>query len=469
MAIDDKGAKERFTGFKRRSQAAAEAGAQQSAAGPAEASAVPAGTPGEPRASFFAELPLDAVVPKQVQQRRTFHRAALERLGRSIERIGLIEPIVVVPIEFDALGEPTKYQIRAGERRWRAMRMVGFKTITASIMSAGAAEDPEVQLLDAEVMSDENAFREDLNIIENAMQLDSLIERRMAVHLKKTGEAGERKKFVAVIAQERGLSVSEVYRRLSLLDAPAYLQDALAREDESKTPSRAQAYALVDYAGALIEKRLRDPLVAKGKRLHDDIREWVDSGGKLADEDAEPLEADGEAAGGEGEGESAGEVGTKTRLRVDADVLRALPNYCKVARKKLPEVRALLKKYGSAMARAEEQFRTMVDGACDPKKRHSSTYITGARKKLLAATGGSQEPAAGEEAAAAPQSDSEGHQAPAVEFVANSLWSMDAGRLVVSTDQASLAAASAAELEAARRAVATALAAIDAALEAVSK
>jgi len=109
------------------------------------------------------ELRIMEVEPNKNQPRKDFSEEALEELAASIKEHGLLQPILVRPT---ASG---RYQIIAGERRWRASRKAGLSTIKAVIREFRDEEVMEIALI-------ENLQREDLNPIEEAEGYGSLIE-----------------------------------------------------------------------------------------------------------------------------------------------------------------------------------------------------------------------------------------------------------------------------------------------------
>lgn len=104
--------------------------------------------------SDLKELPLSEVVRDEEQPRKEFSEEALEALANSIKEHGVLQPIVVVK-------EDGEYKIVAGERRWRASKKAGLKTIPAIVRTIDAQERLELSII-------ENAQREDLNAIEMA-------------------------------------------------------------------------------------------------------------------------------------------------------------------------------------------------------------------------------------------------------------------------------------------------------------
>lgn len=137
------------------SAAAPRPGAPQATPSTAAASAVPDGLPG------YREIPVDAVEPNPYQPRKEFSDDALADLVESIRAEGLLQPVVV-----RAVGD--KFQLIAGERRWRAFQKLGLKTIPARVMTSNDASTAALALI-------ENLQRADLNPIEEAHGYASLI------------------------------------------------------------------------------------------------------------------------------------------------------------------------------------------------------------------------------------------------------------------------------------------------------
>lgn len=120
--------------------------------------AVPVANPALP----FREIAVERVVPAPHQSRRVFDDSALRELADSIRAEGLLQPIVVREIA------DGKFELIAGERRWRAFQILKLKTIPARIVKASDASSAAMTLI-------ENLQREDLNPIEEAIGLGSLM------------------------------------------------------------------------------------------------------------------------------------------------------------------------------------------------------------------------------------------------------------------------------------------------------
>ena len=109
------------------------------------------------------ELNILDIEPNHEQPRKVFDQNALEELANSIKEHGLLQPIVVKPV---ANGT---YRIIAGERRWRASRLAGLKTVPVIVKDFA-----EQQVMEAALI--ENLQRQDLNAVEEALGYKALID-----------------------------------------------------------------------------------------------------------------------------------------------------------------------------------------------------------------------------------------------------------------------------------------------------
>ena len=162
--------------------------------------------------SNLSEIAIDLIESNPNQPRREFDESALKELAASIREIGIITPIT---LRQTADG---KYQIIAGERRWRASQMAGLKAIPAYIRTA---EDDNVM----EMALVENIQREDLNAIEIALAYQHLSET--------TGMTQER------ISTRVGKSRTSITNYLRLLKLPAQIQMALKTKEMDMGHARA--------------------------------------------------------------------------------------------------------------------------------------------------------------------------------------------------------------------------------------
>jgi ParB family transcriptional regulator, chromosome partitioning protein len=126
--------------------------------GGAAAAAAPAM---RPAASGPLHVDIDLIEPSPYQPRTRFREEALEELARSIQSSGIIQPLVLRPIG-------SRYQLIAGERRWRASQLAGLKSVPAIVRQV-----PDELALEMTLV--ENIQREDLNAIEQARAFERLM------------------------------------------------------------------------------------------------------------------------------------------------------------------------------------------------------------------------------------------------------------------------------------------------------
>src|SRR5919106_927026 len=109
------------------------------------------------------ELPVDMIEPNPEQPRSSFEPAALDALAGSISSAGLLQPLIVRPLDGG------RFELVAGERRWRAAQKAGLERIPAVIRTS-----PEDERLQAALI--ENMVREDLNPVEEARACAALVD-----------------------------------------------------------------------------------------------------------------------------------------------------------------------------------------------------------------------------------------------------------------------------------------------------
>ena len=175
--------------------------------------------------STINEIPIDQIEANPNQPRREFEETALNELAQSISEIG-----IVVPITLRQIGEH-KYQIIAGERRWRASQIAGLTSLPAYIRTIKDEEVMEMALV-------ENIQREDLNDIEIALAYEHLLET--------SGMTQEK------VSKRVGKSRTAVTNYLRLLKLPAQVQMAL----QNKTISMGHARALLSLESPAQQIRL---------------------------------------------------------------------------------------------------------------------------------------------------------------------------------------------------------------------
>ena len=162
--------------------------------------------------STINEIPLEQIEANPNQPRREFDEDALQELANSINEIGIIQPITLRQVE------DNKFQIIAGERRWRASQLAGLQAIPAYIRTIKDESIMELALV-------ENIQREDLNAIEIALAYEHL--------LSAEGMTQER------VSERVGKSRTAITNYLRLLKLPAQVQMALQKKEIDMGHARA--------------------------------------------------------------------------------------------------------------------------------------------------------------------------------------------------------------------------------------
>jgi ParB family transcriptional regulator, chromosome partitioning protein len=138
----------------------------------------------------LAKLPLDRLQRGRYQPRTDMRAETLEQLAASIKSQGVVQPIVVRPIDGNQPFESQRYEIIAGERRWRAAQMAGLADIPAVIRRIPDEAAIAVALI-------ENIQRENLNPLEEARALDRLIQEFQMTHQQAADAVGRSRAAVS--------------------------------------------------------------------------------------------------------------------------------------------------------------------------------------------------------------------------------------------------------------------------------
>ena len=183
--------------------------------------------------STINEIPLAQIEPNPNQPRHDFDEDSLNELAQSIAAIGIIQPITLRQTD------EQRFQIIAGERRWRASQMAGLETIPAYIRTADDENIMELALI-------ENIQREDLNAIEIALAYEHLLE----------GDGMTQEK----VSRRVGKSRTAITNYLRLLRLPAQVQIAL----QKKVIDMGHARALLAIESPSLQIKLFNEVVKNG-------------------------------------------------------------------------------------------------------------------------------------------------------------------------------------------------------------
>lgn len=207
----------------------------------------------EPQAEgSYHLLPLEAIEANPQQPRKSISQDALRELAQSIQQQGLLQPVLVRPVGRDA----GRYQIVAGERRWRACTLAGLGQIPCIVTELSDAESLVIGLI-------ENLQREDLNPMEESEALQRLI-----LELEVSQEA---------LAERIGRSRSSIANSLRLLQLEEEVQDAV--RDGRLATGQARTLLAVDDPEArkrLFALALQERLTVRD--LEDAVAYWKEQG-----------------------------------------------------------------------------------------------------------------------------------------------------------------------------------------------
>jgi ParB family transcriptional regulator, chromosome partitioning protein len=193
------------------------------------------------------EIPLNLIEPNPNQPRVHFDEESLSELAASIREIGVLQPILVRAVDED------RYQIVAGERRWRAARRAGLATVPAMVRDVDEAASVEHALV-------ENLQREDLNPLEEAAAYQQLIEDFQLTHDD--------------VAKRVGRSRAAVTNTLRLLQLPPAVQHLVSENRLSSGHAR----ALLGTPDRALQERLAHLALEESwsvRSVEDAVREAV--------------------------------------------------------------------------------------------------------------------------------------------------------------------------------------------------
>lgn len=170
------------------------------------------------------QIDVTRLSPNPDQPRTVFDETALSELAASIKQYGIVQPLVVTP-------DGKQYHIIAGERRWRAARQAGLKTVPALVRTAKEQERLELAIL-------ENVQRVDLSPLETAVSVERLHQQFNLTY--------------AEIGKRLGKAETTVHNTVRLLQLPLEAREALAAGEISEGHAR-QVLALKDMPEAQLE------------------------------------------------------------------------------------------------------------------------------------------------------------------------------------------------------------------------
>jgi ParB family chromosome partitioning protein len=213
-------------------------------------------------------IPVDLLQRGQYQPRMDMRQDSLEDLANSIRSQGVVQPIVVRPI--GKTGDTQRYEIVAGERRWRAAQLAGLQEIPAVVREVADEDAIAMALI-------ENIQRENLNPLEEARALDRLIREFDLTH--------------AEAAKAVGRSRASVSNLLRLQD----LSDKVKTMVEQRQIEMGHARALLAISDAVQQQDVARQVARKGLSVRETerlVRRALDSGTKKPAQPTSPANGD---------------------------------------------------------------------------------------------------------------------------------------------------------------------------------
>ena len=196
------------------------------------------------RPAAVRNIPVDRVDPNPNQPRLAFDQVSLDELTGSVREHGVLQPILVRP------HSAGRYQLVAGERRWRAARAAGLATIPALIEEIDDDTALEIAVI-------ENLQREDLSPIDEALIYDKMIHQH-GYSIRK-------------LAQKLGKDKGYLENRLRLADAPPEIRDLVSLRKDTLS----HAYELLKVSDPKKRKKLAE-MVGRGELSLVKLREKIE-------------------------------------------------------------------------------------------------------------------------------------------------------------------------------------------------
>jgi ParB family chromosome partitioning protein len=193
--------------------------------------------------SKILQVPIEDIIPNRFQPRLAFDDASLNDLATSIKQHGIIQPLVL-------RRKGDKYEIIAGERRYKAAKIAGLITVPAIISNLDDNASAEVAIV-------ENVQRKNLTAIEEAKSYQTLLDKGYMTQED--------------LARKMGISQSAISNKLRLLTLDEEVQDAILKEKISERHAR----TLLKVPDKMAQKRLLNKIIAERmtvKQLEDEIK-----------------------------------------------------------------------------------------------------------------------------------------------------------------------------------------------------
>jgi ParB family chromosome partitioning protein len=239
-----------------RSQAAQRLSEERSELSPAIISLLGDDMTARTKGGSIRNVPLDRIDPNPDQPRLTFDEDSLQELAASITEHGVLQPILVRP------GQDGRYQLIAGERRWRSAQIAGLRQIPAIVEEIDDDTALEIAII-------ENLQREDLSPLDEALMYERM-----------TTEHGY---SLRKLAQKLGKDKGYIENRLRLADAPSEIKQLVSLRKDTLS----HAYELLKVDDPRKRRKLAEQ-VARGELSLVKLRERIDGKPGRGPVDVEP-------------------------------------------------------------------------------------------------------------------------------------------------------------------------------------
>jgi ParB family chromosome partitioning protein len=206
------------------------------------------------RHATIKHIPLDQIEPNPEQPRLAFDETTINELAASIREHGVLQPVLVRPVG------PHRFQLIAGERRWRASRVAAVATIPAMVDDIDDETAMEIAII-------ENLQREDLSPLDEAAMYDRMIR--------------EHGYSIRRLAEKLGKDKGYVENRLRLADAPPEIRQLVSVRKDTLS----HAYELLKVGDPKRRRRLADQ-VARGELSLVKLRDKIEGRPRVARHDA---------------------------------------------------------------------------------------------------------------------------------------------------------------------------------------
>lgn len=197
----------------------------------------------------YFEANIDDVVPNQNQPRKLFDKTTIDELAASIEEKGILQPLIVREMGGG------KYELVAGERRYRAAKLLHLKTVPVIVKDIDPQEILELALI-------ENIQRQDLNPVEEALAYKELLNRYQYTQDE--------------LAKRLGKDRSSIANTLRLLKLPEVIRSHII----SGQLSMGHARTILGIDNKELQEKLADEIIKNGMSVRE-VEEWIR---KLKDE-----------------------------------------------------------------------------------------------------------------------------------------------------------------------------------------